>query len=64
MQGYQKLSNSANGHFETSEWHGSVSAAKSGLANLESDYQVIERPKLNLKPRSQPVDKSEGNTER
>ncbi|KAF2305023.1 hypothetical protein GH714_001122 [Hevea brasiliensis] len=62
-QGYQQLSNSANGHVETSELHGSVNAANSGLANLESEYQVIERPKLNLKSRSQPVEQSEGNTE-
>ncbi|KAF2303604.1 hypothetical protein GH714_019995 [Hevea brasiliensis] len=61
-QGHQQLSNSANGHVKAGEMHGNVSAAKPGLTNLDSANQAIERPKLNLKPRSQPLEQSEGNT--
>ncbi|XP_065877387.1 uncharacterized protein [Euphorbia lathyris] len=57
-QGYQQLSNSPNGHAATNEFHGNNSAAKSSPVGSESDNQVIERPKLNLKPRSQPIEKS------
>ncbi|KDP20829.1 hypothetical protein JCGZ_21300 [Jatropha curcas] len=63
-QGYKELNNSANVHIETRELRGNnTNAAKSGTAGLESDNQVIERPKLNLKPRSQPLEQSEGNRE-
>ncbi|KAJ9168995.1 hypothetical protein P3X46_020466 [Hevea brasiliensis] len=61
-KGHQQLSNSANGHVKAGEMHGNVSAAKPGLTNLDSANQAIERPKLNLKPRSQPLEQSEGNT--
>ncbi|XP_074270097.1 uncharacterized protein LOC141593047 [Silene latifolia] len=40
-----------------------VSHAKTGLSSSEAANQVVERPKLNLKPRSQPLDQSEVNNE-
>ncbi|WCJ20353.1 eukaryotic translation initiation factor-related [Euphorbia peplus] len=55
-QGYQQPSNPANGQAGTSnELHGNNNAAKSSSIAPESDSPVIERPKLNLKPRSQPI---------
>ncbi|XP_002518581.2 uncharacterized protein LOC8267423 [Ricinus communis] len=62
-KGYQQLSSSANGHIGKGDLNGHVNAAKSGLAN-ESQNQVIERPKLSLKPRSQPLEQSEETRER
>ncbi|KAL9243544.1 hypothetical protein vseg_017419 [Gypsophila vaccaria] len=41
-----------------------VSHVKPGLSGSEAVNQATERPKLNLKPRSQPLDQSEENTER
>ncbi|KAK9706572.1 hypothetical protein RND81_07G135900 [Saponaria officinalis] len=41
-----------------------VNHVKPGLSGSEAPNQVVERPKLNLKPRSQPLDQSEDNTER
>lgn len=60
VQGHQKVIESV--HSENSiEVHGNPNPSKSGLANTGSEKQAIERPKLNLKPRSQPA---EGNVER
>ncbi|KAH9627226.1 hypothetical protein KSS87_018503 [Heliosperma pusillum] len=41
-----------------------VSHTKPGSSSSEAANQVVERPKLNLKPRSQPLDQSEVNNER
>ncbi|XP_050207168.1 uncharacterized protein LOC126656606 [Mercurialis annua] len=62
-QGYQHLSNSSNGHIQKSEPPTHFNVGKSGLLG-ESDNQVMERPKLNLKPRSHPLEKSEETLER
>ena len=63
MQGHQKVTESV--HSEDSiEVHGNPNPSKSGLANTGSEKQAIERPKLNLKPRSQPAEQLEGNVER
>ncbi|CAN4083879.1 unnamed protein product [Withania somnifera] len=41
----------------------SIDLAKTGFVEPEISNQVTERPKLNLKPRSQPPEQSNGNTE-
>lgn len=46
------------------EIHGNVNLAKPGSGSMESGNRAVERPKLNLKPRSQPVQQVEGNFER
>lgn len=52
-------------HTETvNEVYGNMSPAKPSIASTESVKQVVERPKLNLKPRSQPAEHLEGNAER
>ncbi|KAK4711353.1 hypothetical protein R3W88_005866 [Solanum pinnatisectum] len=40
-----------------------IDPTKTGFVELERSNQVTERPKLNLKPRSQLLEQSEGNTE-
>ncbi|KAK6797656.1 hypothetical protein RDI58_005358 [Solanum bulbocastanum] len=40
-----------------------IDPTKTGFVEHERSNQVIERPKLNLKPRSQLLEQSEGNTE-
>ncbi|XP_062087443.1 uncharacterized protein LOC133794251 isoform X2 [Humulus lupulus] len=42
------------------EPHGNLNSSKSGLASTEIEKQAIERPKLNLQPRSQSVERMEG----
>nr|XP_023876633.1 uncharacterized protein LOC111989059 [Quercus suber]POF23356.1 hypothetical protein CFP56_20797 [Quercus suber] len=62
-QGYQWVSDTA--HAETvNEVYGNTSPAKPSIASTESVKQAVERPKLNLKPRSQPPEHLEGNAER
>lgn len=39
-------------------------SSKPGLTGSESGIQIVERPKLNLKPRSQPIEQLEGNIEK
>ena len=52
-------------HAETvNEVYGNMSPAKPSIASTESVKQAVERPKLNLKPRSQPPEHLEGNAER
>ncbi|MCD9559931.1 hypothetical protein HAX54_018308 [Datura stramonium] len=41
----------------------SIDPIKNGIVEPERSNQAIERPKLNLKPRSQLLEQSEGNTE-
>lgn len=44
--------------------HGHANIAKPMSAGTESGKEVGQRPKLNLKPRSQPLEQLDGNTER
>lgn len=46
------------------EAHGNLNPPKFGIAHTESEKPAVERPKLKLKPRSQPAEQSEGNVER
>lgn len=50
------------------ELYGNGNPSKPGLADTKSGSQPaerpLERPKLNLKPRSQPVEQSDGSLER
>jgi len=41
-----------------------ASDLKPAVSSNEAGGRPVERPKLNLKPRSQPLDRLEGNTER
>ncbi|KAA8519942.1 hypothetical protein F0562_014148 [Nyssa sinensis] len=62
-QGYQQPGDS--GYVENaSESHGNANPTIPVLAGSESGNQAVERPKLNLKPRSQPLERLEGNIER
>ncbi|XP_021294954.1 uncharacterized protein LOC110424662 isoform X1 [Herrania umbratica] len=64
-QGHQWLNESVVTHVEIGNGsHGNVNTSKPGLAGSESGNQTVERPKLNLKPRSQPVEQLEGNAEK
>ncbi|XWS18254.1 hypothetical protein CRYUN_Cryun32bG0027600 [Craigia yunnanensis] len=64
-QGHQQLSESVLSHAEVgNDSHGHVNTSKPGLAGSESGIQTVERPKLNLKPRSQPIEQLEGNIEK
>ncbi|XWS12769.1 hypothetical protein CRYUN_Cryun37aG0118700 [Craigia yunnanensis] len=64
-QGHQWLSESVLSHAEVgNDSHGYVNTSKPGLAGSESGIQTVERPKLNLKPRSQPIEQLEGNIEK
>lgn len=62
-QGYQWTSDMVPAEI-VNEAHGSMIPAKPSIASSESGKQAVERPKLNLKPRSQPAEQSEGNIER
>ncbi|GAV89771.1 hypothetical protein CFOL_v3_33184 [Cephalotus follicularis] len=65
-QVYQRLSDSAY-HCHTefgNEVHGYMNPAKSVLAGSECGNKAEDRHKLNLNPRSQPLEPLEGNTER
>ncbi|XVF87635.1 hypothetical protein PTKIN_Ptkin18bG0136000 [Pterospermum kingtungense] len=44
--------------------YGHVNTVKPGLAGNESGNQTVERPKLNLKPRSQPIEHLDQNIEK
>ncbi|KAK8586294.1 hypothetical protein V6N13_082106 [Hibiscus sabdariffa] len=44
--------------------HAHVYTSKPGLAGSESWNQTVDRPKLNLKPRSHPLEQLEGNIEK
>ncbi len=46
------------------EVYATMNPAKPSIASTESVKQGVERPKLNLKPRSQPVEHLEGNIEK
>ncbi|KAF7843086.1 uncharacterized protein G2W53_005384 [Senna tora] len=61
VQGYRRVSDS--GQVET-VYHGHANFVKPVSASTESGKEVGQRPKLNLKPRSQPLEQLEGNTER
>uniref|UniRef100_A0A5B7BPH5 Eukaryotic translation initiation factor-related n=1 Tax=Davidia involucrata TaxID=16924 RepID=A0A5B7BPH5_DAVIN len=63
-QGYQQPSDSS-GHVENaSESYGNANPMKHVLAESESENRAVDRPKLNLKPRAQPLEQLEGNIER
>ncbi|OMO61490.1 hypothetical protein CCACVL1_23480 [Corchorus capsularis] len=57
-KGHQQPSESVLSHAEM------VNDSKPGLAGNESVNQTVERPKLNLKPRSQPTEQLEVNIEK
>nr|DAD23193.1 TPA_asm: hypothetical protein HUJ06_024656 [Nelumbo nucifera] len=62
-QGHHQSTNS--GHLETlDEPCANANSSKPGLTGAEGSNRLAERPKLNLKPRSQPLEQSEGNVER
>lgn len=44
--------------------HGSTNPQKPGTAGSEDGSRTIERPKLNLKPRTHPIEQSDGNTDK
>lgn len=46
------------------EMYGNINPAKPSVASTESAKQAVERPKLNLKPRSQLSERLEGNIEK
>jgi hypothetical protein len=46
------------------EVYATMNPAKPSVASTESVKQGVERPKLNLKPRSQPLEHLEGNIEK
>ncbi|XP_076942685.1 uncharacterized protein LOC143612630 [Bidens hawaiensis] len=46
------------------EFYGNVNSSVHGLAGSEDAHHASEQPRLNLKPRSQPVEQMERNTER
>ena len=47
-----------------SESYGNADHAKSGLSGTHSGNTAVERPKLHLRPRTQPIEQLEGNIER
>lgn len=52
-------------HAETvTELYGNTNPARTGLAGTETESRAAERPKLNLKPRTQSLERLEGNVER
>ncbi|KAF9608032.1 hypothetical protein IFM89_005182 [Coptis chinensis] len=62
-QGYRPPSNP--GHVETViELHASEISTKPGSSGSDGGKRAVERPRLNLKPRSQPLEQSEGIAER
>ncbi|KAK9268182.1 hypothetical protein L1049_010624 [Liquidambar formosana] len=62
-QGYQGQSDSAHAEIDN-QVHGNLSPEKSGSGGTESGNRALERPKLNLKPRSQPLQQVEDNVEK
>lgn len=46
------------------EVHGNLNFPKPGSAGADEGDQAIERPKLNLKPRSQTIELSEGSADK
>jgi hypothetical protein len=61
-QAYQQATESGRAeHFN--DLYGNLSPAKPGTSSTENEKQAVGRPKLNLKPRSQPLE-LEGNVER
>lgn len=64
-QGHQQRSEYLLSHSEiVSDSPEHVNTLKPGLAGNESGDQAVERPKLNLKPRSQPVEQLDLNIEK
>ncbi|XVF27779.1 hypothetical protein REPUB_Repub14bG0138200 [Reevesia pubescens] len=64
-RGHQKLSESVLSHAEIgNDSHEHVNTSKPGSAGSESGNQTVGRPKLSLKPCSQPVEQLEGNIEK
>ncbi|TKY59380.1 hypothetical protein E2542_SST16469 [Spatholobus suberectus] len=62
-QGNHQVNDS--GHVETVyQAHGHANFVKPVSAGTESGKEVGQRPKLNLKPRSQPIEQLDGNSER
>ncbi|XWS19490.1 hypothetical protein CRYUN_Cryun31cG0020500 [Craigia yunnanensis] len=59
-QGHQWLSESFLSSGIGNDSHVHVNTSKPGLAGCESGNQTVERPKLNIKPRSQPIEQLEG----
>lgn len=43
------------------EMHGNSNVPKPGLEGADEGNRAIERPRLNLKPRSHPIEQTEGN---
>ncbi|XP_057463351.1 uncharacterized protein LOC130753356 isoform X1 [Actinidia eriantha] len=62
-KGYQQPRNS-NHLGNDSESYDNADHAKSGLSGTHSGNTVVERPKLHLRPRTQPIEQLEGNIER
>lgn len=46
------------------EVYGNLNLPKPESAGADEGHQAIERPKLNLKPRSQTIEQSEGSADR
>lgn len=46
------------------EMHGSINLPQPGPACAEEGSRAAERPRLNLKPRTQPIEQSDGNADR
>lgn len=46
------------------EMHGNSNLPKPGPAGADEGNRAIERPRLNLKPRSHPIEKTEGNADK
>ncbi|XVF25955.1 hypothetical protein REPUB_Repub13aG0258500 [Reevesia pubescens] len=64
-QGHQWLSESVlTGAEIGNDSRGHVNTSKPGSAGSDSGNQTLERPKLNLKPRSQPIEQLEGKIEK
>ncbi|GMP75130.1 hypothetical protein CsSME_00032326 [Camellia sinensis var. sinensis] len=60
-KGYQQTHNSD--HLENvTESYGNANHANTVLPGSDSGNRAVERPKLNLKPRSQPLEQSQGNS--
>ncbi|KAA8515443.1 hypothetical protein F0562_018946 [Nyssa sinensis] len=63
-QGYQQPSDSASHVENASESYGIANTMKHVIAGSDSGNRAVERPKLSLKPRSQPLEQLKGNIER
>ncbi|XP_074555694.1 uncharacterized protein LOC141811572 isoform X2 [Curcuma longa] len=62
-QAYQVSMNSEQVH-NAHEVYGNLNLPKPESAGADEGHQAIERPKLNLKPRSQTIEQSEGSADR